>query len=842
MPERIEMNEDVKASLLDPDRLPPEIKLGGQRYWPERPAGSGHKSVVWQVRNEDGRNRALKFATYDDFLSRSAEEEKAYAARLEADQVWFARIESSGKTELDASIAGMKFECIYFVQEWVDGKPLDEFFSDNRDDVTAGFLLWYGTTIMRPLAALASAALVHDDLHAGNVMLSEPVPSDFHGGHRLKLVDMGSLKPIEKAKKDKHDLDHVVDQMARIYNIIVEDGRANRRDRRFLGEARELLAQISDPDPGRAQRDPRAIYTALSEADSRSAYRSRQGGRRINAPFEFLSSEHISDETTFIELFAETPWMPKVAGRDPCLLTGPRGCGKSTLFRWLSLKTQLARPAPDLDQFEIAGFYISCSIEFEGRFSWIKSEKQAAEQEEALVHYFNLVLLREALDTLLVMHRYERGLSDTGVEDVPWRFGDVEQQQVLSFITDNLHTTATLLAGVSGLEQALHLVERERWRCDVAMRRGQRCDAATPESLVGDFTSLLVLLVPFFARHRIAFLVDDFTARRLNRRVQVVLNKIIRLRRDSLLFKLSSEKRGMELTDSTGAPVEISRELVEIDIGREYLDLSDSGNVARARDFAVNLLDNRLEAAHWAGRGNTLLGDSTWGEHRTLSRALRDGTTRDQYHGLQCIADLCSGDVSTLLLTYRRILEKANERTKTLISRTTQHDMIRSVSRDQVALLATHVPAGPAMHTLVNEFGTFVGNVLRNGREIRQTKTRSVPPTCPRIEVDGAVETAEQLSEELAVVFDELIARAVFIEMEAGLGRHGNVQTLRWQLRRIYLPAFRAALDKNSPLILKPGEFKFLLNSPKEACASFYARHPKRHGAQTETLFGETPT
>ncbi len=296
----------------------------------------------------------------------------------------------------------------------------------------------------------------------------------------------------------------------------------------------------------------------------------------------------------------------------------------------------------------------------------------------------------------------------------------------------NLQTSSPL-SGVSSLDHAHHLVERERWRCDVAMRRGKACPDATPETLLGDFSGLLVQLVPFFATHRIAFLVDDFTARRVNRYVQVALNKVIRLRRDSLLFKVSSEKRGVWLTDSSGAPLDVAREFVEIDIGREYLDLSDGPSQHRAREFAAKLLDNRLEAAQWQGRGRTLFGSSDWGDYRTLSRALRDSRGRNQYHGLECIADTCSGDVSTLLLIYRRIFEAANVTStgNDLISKATQHEVIRKVSSDQVALLRTHVPAGPEMHRLVQAFGTFVGNVLRNGREIQQTSNRLVPPTLP---------------------------------------------------------------------------------------------------------------
>jgi Protein tyrosine and serine/threonine kinase len=829
---RVEMSRSDREHLMNPANLPSQIVLDGHRYWPDRPAGFGFKSVVWKVKNEVGRPRAVKFAVYEDFLARSFDEERSYAARLEDHQRWFARIDASGRTSLQ--VAGdAALDCVFFVQEWVEGESLADFLRQHRDEVNAKFLSWYGAAIAHPLAALAAENLTHDDLHAGNVMLAEPSRSDFDDAWRLKVVDLGSLKPLEDAVKPQQDLDHVAEHLVSIFNVVVEDGGATRRDRRFLNEAQRLIEQMVEPDPDRALREPRRISQAFQEAESRSAYVAREGGHRINSPFEFISSEQIADDSTFLDLFAEAPWLSQVAGRDPCLLTGPRGCGKSTLFRWLSLKTQLAQPKPALERFQIAGFYISCSTELEGRFSWIRSAGQAERHEDALVHYFNLVLLRELLDTLAVMRRYEREASERG-DELPWRIGPAEETALLRFITENLQLQSIPLAGVGALDRALDLVERERWRCDIAMRRGQAGPLPTPETLVGEFCSLLVRLVPFFENHRIAFLVDDFTARRVKPHVQVVLNRVIRLRRNSMLFKISSEKRGMQLTDSEGTPLDIARELIEIDIGRQYLDLSDGPGKSHAREFALKLLDNRLQAAGWAGRGETLLGHSSWSEYGTLSRALRDGKARDQYHGLECMADLCSGDISTLLLIYRRVTEAANisDEDRQQISKATQHRVVRKVSRDQVDLLRTHVPHGAEMHALVQAFGTFVGNVLRNGREIKQSSTRSVPPTCPRIEVDGVTEAAEQLDDRLMQLFEELVRRAVFVEMEAGLGRHGNVQTLQWQLRRVYLPAFRAALDKNSPVSLTPAEFKFFLNKPRKALEKVYDRWQKQHEPQ----------
>ena len=316
------------------------------------------------------------------------------------------------------------------------------------------------------------------------------------------------------------------------------------------------------------------------------------------------------------------------------------------------------------------------------------------------------------------------------------------------------------------------------------------------------------------------------------------MNQVIWERRSSHVFKLSSEKFGAVLLDTLGATVEIGREMVEIDCGKEYVALDDSDQVKRTRKFAVELLDNRLKAATYKGTAGTLIGDSKWPEG-SLGRALAEkqkGRLNDQYHGIQCIADLCSGDVSTLLLVYRRIFEQGavTKDSKDQVPKTTQHEAIVGASRELFEAVKHYFPYGSEMYTIVGAFGSLVRNVLQHGKPQKKGPT-STPSQCPRIELDqGQGAVSEILTQEQHQLTQELVRRAIFIEMDPGLSRHRNMTTLRWHLRRVYLPSFGAALSKNNAVKAPVDWLKFFLTDPDGACRLIWQRWPKNPDAPEE--------
>jgi len=843
----IKMQDAMKSVLRSSDGVPREIDIRSRKVYPKEYKAEGFKGVVWRGTDEYGGDVAIKFTVFADYLEKSYLEEAKRARDLGTSD-YFARFLDAGVVEIPW-VDGRMRKFIVFVEQWINGTTLASFVTTRN--ITPTFLLSYVRGMCAALGVLAAKGYRHDDLRPENVMIEEPERGDVMQEAKVKIIDTGSMKLASEPKRQvqsnqpwfrEDDYRWFAEHLLLIRNALYQRKPHSVYEARFIKEIDPLLDRMFEEDRGAALWAPSRICTEFASAWTRAHTSPAQQVVRLNNPFDYIAAEHIVSDELLVRLFADScPWFAEVAGPNPILLTGPRGCGKSTVFRRLSLKALLYKTPEEIAASQIVGFYVSCSSDLRNRVNWLKSERTAGRFRNEIVHYFNLLVAREIVQTLaIIAERADR---------VPlFGFGQAEEISFHQFLMERLQVSDAdqlRLQGMSRMEHALSIIEQKMNECYNAMRRGITAVRATDIPFLAEVALFLSRHVQYFRNRKMALLIDDFSVHRIPAPVQAILNLVLWDRQGRYISKVSAEKYGAEAIDQLKGTSEITRELRELDCGRYYLETS----AMDTRRFAKELLAIRLVLAKYQGTPDQIIGPSEY-KKGGLGQALRErrkarGRKDNQFHGLRTIADLCSGDVSNLLEIYRRIFEygRVAAHTTERVPSHLQHEAIQAVSRDLLELIKNYTPLGPEMYNVVYHFGVLSRRILREAPEQRKGRDK-VPPQTTRIEVDQPPDQpADEMAPAQKELRRELIRRTIFIEMSAGRGRHGFTPTLRWQLRRIYCPAFGTTVYKNTAIKWRSDEFKRFLLDPKTTCEDELKRwtrsKPKPQPSQEPGLFSK---
>lgn len=816
----------------------------------------GSKGFVLRVEDaETGAVYAAKICVPEDYADDRTEfVETKLANKLRGAEGLFVLPERAGRTDRFSGMPGVQNSFVCFISEWVEGETLEQRCNSNTKHIDPEFICSATLEVLRAIRFLESRGLKHDDLHWGNVMIRVKDPdlallAEDKLELRISIIDMGSLKQWDhQTKKSKDDTLSLLQIMVNLFNIAWGRRQIAAIYPGFISGYRRVIEQMADEDHLRFFTTEDALPRAINTLRENLKNIQLPLLNRPFQPFEAISAEHLADDATLLRLFEDSlPWFQSILEPKPIVLTGPRGCGKSMLFRYMAAKTHLA-PLPKKpnsnSKLNSFGVYVSCATHLQNNLIWIaRKPGRVREHAESISTFFQLVVVRELLRSLAVAYQDENakanyGLTDNGVDElvtfIEQYFNDPVETPRLTSKPRLLH----FADDIDRLRVTLHL--------DLLNQRPTRI--VLTDTFLGDITTKLQSAFPRFNKAAIVFLLDDYTANRVHPDIQAILNRIIFERRDSHYFKISCEKFGFSPDDIDGVRIDSSREYVEIDAGSYAMSEPSETNI---KQFISGLIDRRLEVAGWIGRAETLIGKSKeFSDDTKLALYIRhEGSKQGRhyyYFGMDHLARLWSGDIATILQIIKEmfVLGHVTDTSTEAIPRNIQHQAIVSVSRAFKERVSGYHPFGPEMASLLNNLGTMARDVLVSGL----LDGNSIPRRLYRMEMtkdrpESLLSMLNAQNPSASNLARELLRRAVFIQLPDSRGKEGHgSQTVRWELRKVYLPAFGTSLERSSYIHVKTlDDFIHLLTDSRGFCTNIQAKYllSKKQDRATASLFDD---
>ena len=698
--------------------------------------------------------------------------------------------------------------CIVFVREYINGTSLQKYLKENGQDVSVPLLETFLRTMFELLYELQERNIDHGDLHIGNVIVEDP-QFNVYGRARFRVTDFGvrDLAGEPDHANDYLSVGRILEELLQVVSYTTCTGRDryvfNVLRQEFRG--RHLLEIDQSIDPLAC--NPRALLDKLGGLDDEHRRATRNPRRRLQSPFDYPNCEQIGNSHLLLEsLYSDRLLgLSEIEQRSNLILTGPRGCGKTTVFRALSLDYLTATDKDDPDAVAYIGVYYRCDDLY---FAFPRYENP--ERKEALdipIHFLVVTLVACALEQIgaWATRRFPREFVEQEgrlVRDLWDLFGWAPPNNPSA---DQLGT----------LLNRLRVKERRRATLK------QRFARVESEPIEGYFGPAMIFAVAQLIRDRLSFLedrpfyffIDDYSDPKITKDLQRNLNRMVMHRSADVFFKLSTESPiSFAREDVDGKQFVESREYDLVNLGLRYIR---SGG-GQTLEFLEDLFSRRFKEVpgYPVSSLYELLGETSVSENER-ARAFRQKKGRDSYAGTRTVGAMCSGDIHYIIRLVGSMVEDYGGRDGLERSQVTpkidpkkQHESIRSAAGAFMQAVRTLPRCGQQLADIVSAFGGVAYSFMQHRHSTNQ---QGKPPhQATRIEPFEGL----RLGTDAQHLLEELLRYSILIEDPRGKSRRGNIVP-RFYLRRYLIPHFQLTFSRRDSLELENEQLELLLCEPK---------------------------
>lgn len=827
-------SEEIKKEFgFEPSSII-EMRING--YIIDRYLGHGKIGVVYHaIEEKSGRESACKIIPEKTLSVGWEDELKKLVLLDDVEQV------VQYQDHCPAILPGLNkkstFICIFY--QYINGKDLGKYVKENPDAITLQFIENLAVQVLNVFQALKTTKINHGDLHEGNIMVTNPDDRKVDPSPRIKVNDFGvggSNNRIE-AQDDYLQLSLICSKLISKYiDPSLLEGEERFFCAYFKNDFLEKQLVECDPTTGDFVRNPRVLLENINHIREKYIWLEKRRPVKLRRPFEFLSCEQIGDSFKLLhDLYSKKfPGYRDLNGRTNTVLTGPRGCGKTTIFRNLSLKAKLLSGAePIKNQYSYIGIYYHCMDLFYAFPYRLPSLEEPVQR--IVTHYFNLAILFEILDTLVVSEECGLAVSPEALIEIQ------------GFLRAWLLDYEIPPKGTSILRHLQAIVGKEKqnlraWIDENGMTVPSRSLMA--QDFLKNLCKLLRDCIPWMKETPFYFFIDDYSMPKITDKLQAILNNFIFIRYSELFFKVSTESTlTLYPYDASGKMLDDSREFGEvIELGQYFLHASHKEKM----DFLTDVVNNRLSLAEefkWTERDITkILHSSPIRSRNAFALLIRSGK-HVKYCGWDTIVDLCSGDIADILRLIRDIFTIAELSSELgMISCQSQNKALREAGQKLLNKIDSLPDIGNELVKIAQAFGKVSNHYLKTRNS--KNEERSPPLQAFRIEVretpDYEVDKKQMKFgkplydvEKVKKLLQGLQKYGVFIRDVRGKSLRGEV-TPRLYLRRLLIPTFLLTTSKRDSISLETNEYFMFLTDPKKFERHMIRKSPRRRAKSPE--------
>lgn len=800
-------------------------------YVIQRKLGKGAIGTVYLAHREDiDDNRAVKFIKIND-LRPDWDNEIRKTTRLR-------RTEGVVKYHSHNFIEILGESYLYMSWEYIPGESLKELIE--KREITLPIIVDTFEKVLEILHACKQAHIEHADLHSGNILVENFDPLSINPEQRrVWVTDFGYATAA--GNKDILDdflgLDRIVQTALREIDFHILDGKAKHIFSVLKNDISRMLTE-RNVALGEYVRDPRAILYRFREL---CKIENRQSDLNTNIG-DYLAAEHIGErfdewKKLFVPKFLS---IEELLTRNICVLTGQRGCGKTTIFRRLTAlyNVKLGSSGVQGDDSFI-GFYLNARNIAEA-FPWLPEERESLARNQ-VINFFHLSWCLEIVEWLREEAKVNTKL------DLSWLSSFFKQYYPDHFTTSE-HNSYILDHIMNLLVKEL---ERSRLKSGYIESDWELTDLSFLEKICREISRHCVLQdKPFY------FFLDDYSTPMVNSSTQKILNPIIFRRSPTTIFKIATESiESFEPYGLNGKILEEDDDFKLIDFGTQVIiRKSDEVN-----DILSSILLPRIDR-HPLLRGRDLTIRKVLGETKIsnadLARLIRNEIvelngrviSKELYHGYDVFCNIWSSDIRESISLFANMvsIEESDRLSKienNIISDEVQDKVLREAGGTYLSLIAA--ATNPSSRNYSVDEGLSYGNhlveIIRCFQEIasfdlknKNSKNQgSNPPKQPRrIEITGG---AEELFGAAKDFYKGLIRYGIFIRDNRGKSVRGKTVP-RLYLRGLLIPYFRLTFSKRDSITMSWPDFIQFLEQPKQFRDQYIKgmKLPKEHNGTNE--------